>query len=126
MSGPRSWTRARLTGVTESLSRVVLSDIALAHAKAVERIETRRIRMPAGVAAGPHVHNCPVMGTILEGSVAYEIEGEPVVVLTPGDAFYEAEGARLARFDALDGDVTFIAHFLLSAGQQPEIDVPAG
>jgi hypothetical protein len=46
----------------------------------------------------------------VEGSVAYEVEGEPVVVLTPGDA--------------LDGDVTFIAHFLLSAGQHRKSTLP--
>jgi hypothetical protein len=65
-----------------------------------------------------------VIGNIVEGSVAYQVEGEPMVMLDPGDVFYEAEGARIARFDALDGDVTFVAHFLLSAGQQPELEFP--
>ncbi|HEX5115262.1 MAG TPA: hypothetical protein VFW65_08695 [Pseudonocardiaceae bacterium] len=110
--------------MTESITRTVLADIALARATTVERIETRRIRIPAGVAAGLHIHNCPVVGSIVEGSVAYQVEGEPVVTLAPGDMFYEAEGARIARFDALDGDVEFIAHFLLAAGQQPELDFP--
>jgi quercetin dioxygenase-like cupin family protein len=112
--------------VTESITRTTLADVALAQAKTVERIEIRRIRIPAGVAGGLHIHNCPVVGCILEGSVAYQVEGERVVVLVPGDVFYEAEGARIARFDALDDDVTFVAHFLLSVGQQPELDVPAG
>ncbi len=111
--------------MTESITRTTLADIALAQAKSIERIETRRIRIPAGVAAGLHVHNCPVVGCVVEGSVAYQVEGEPVAVLVPGDAFYEAEGARIARFDALDDDVTFVAHFLLSSGQQPELDFPA-
>lgn len=112
--------------MTESITRTTLADIALAQAKTIGRIETRRIRMPAGVAGGLHVHNCPVVGCIVEGSVAYQVEGDGVVVLVPGDVFYEAEGARIARFDALDDDVTFVAHFLLSVGQQPELDVPAG
>ncbi|MFC0437352.1 hypothetical protein [Kutzneria buriramensis] len=107
------------------MTRTVLADITLPQVRPVERIETRRIRIPAGVAAGPHIHNCPVVGSIVEGSVAYQVEGEPVVVLTPGDVFYEAEGARITRFDALDDDVMFIGHFLLAAGQEPEIDVPA-
>jgi hypothetical protein len=121
--GTQKAARSRLFGVTESITRTVLADITLAQAKAIERIETRRIRIPAGIAAGPHIHNCPVVGSVVEGSVAYQVEGEPVVVLSPGDVFYEAEGARIARFNALDGDVTFIAHFLLSAGQQPELDM---
>jgi hypothetical protein len=113
-----------LAAVTESITRTVLADVALAPARTVERVETRRIRIPAGVAGGLHIHNCPVVGSIVAGSVAYQVEGEPGVVLGPGDVFFEAERARIARFDALDDDVTFIAHFLLSAGQQPEIDLP--
>lgn len=110
--------------MTESITRTVVADIELP-AKTVERIETRRIRIPAGVAAGLHIHNCPVVGTVVEGSVAYQVEGEPAATLAPGDVFYEAEAARIARFDALDDDVVFIAHFLLSSGQQPELEVPA-
>src|SRR5262245_20715871 len=107
-------TCSRLSVVTESISRVVLADVALLQAKSVERIETRRIEIPAGVAVGLHVHNCPVVGTIMAGSVAYQIDGEPEAVLNPGDVFYEPEGVRIERFDALDDDVTFVAHFLLS------------
>lgn len=116
----------KLVGVPESITRTVLAEITLARATPVERIETRRIRIPAGTAAGLHVHNGPVVGSISEGSVVYQIEGEPVVVLKPGDAFYEPEGARIARFDALDEDVTFVAHFLLTAGQQPELEFLTG
>ena len=115
----------RLSDVTEAVTRTVLADVVLAVTTNVEHIETRRIRIPAGVAAGLHIHNCPVVGSIVEGSVAYQIEGESEVVLRPGDVFYEAEGARIARFDALDADVTFVAHFLLTAGQRPEIEFPA-
>jgi hypothetical protein len=103
------------------MSRAVLADVVVAPARTVERVETRRIHIPAGVAAGLHIHNCPVVGSIVAGSVAYQVEGEPGVVLGPGDVFFEAEGVRIARFDALEDDVTFIAHFLLSAGQQPEL-----
>jgi hypothetical protein len=110
--------------MTESITRAVLADIAVVPARTVERVESRRIRIPAGVAAGLHIHNCPVVGSIVAGSVAYQVEGEPGVVLGPGDVFFEAEGARIARFDALNDDVTFVAHFLLSAGQQPELDAP--
>jgi hypothetical protein len=49
------------------------------------------IRIPADVAAGRHIHNCPVVGSIVEGSVAYQSEGKPVVVLAPDDVFYEAK-----------------------------------
>ena len=42
-------------------------------------------------------------------------------MLRPGDVFYEPEGARIARFDAQDDGVTFLAYFLLSPGQEPEL-----
>jgi hypothetical protein len=35
--------------------------------------------------------------------------------------FYEPEGERIARFDAQDDGVTFLAYFLLSPGQEPEL-----
>lgn len=107
-----------------ALSRTVVLNAALARTKPVERVEVRRIHIPAGTAAGLHVHNCPVVGSITQGSVAYQIDGAPASVLTAGDVFFEPEGARITRFDALDDDVTFLAYFLLAPGQEPEIDVP--
>ncbi|RMI33673.1 cupin domain-containing protein [Nocardia stercoris] len=81
--------------------------------------------MPAGTAAGLHVHNGPVVGNIISGRVAYQIEGEPVQILGPGDVFYEPQDARIARFDALDADVEFLGYFPLTAGQEPALEFPA-
>jgi quercetin dioxygenase-like cupin family protein len=67
------------------------------------------------------VHNGPVFGNIVTGSVVYQIDGQPAVVLRPGDVFYEPEGARIARFDAQEAGATFLAYFLLSPGQEPEL-----
>lgn len=98
--------------MTAELSPVVSAD----------RVEVRRIRMPAGVAAGLHAHNGPVVGNIVSGRVAYQIEGEPLRILEPGDVFFEPQGARIARFDALEQDVTFLGYFLLTEGQESEMD----
>jgi quercetin dioxygenase-like cupin family protein len=108
----------------EPISRDMLLDVRLAQAKDTHRIEVRRIRIVPGHAAGLHVHNGPVVGSIVEGSVVFQIEGEPESVLRPGDVFFEPEGARIARFDAQDAGVTFLAHFLLGPGQEPEISFP--
>lgn len=35
--------------------------------------------------------------------------------------FYEPEGERIARFDAQQDGVTFLAYFLLPPGQEPEL-----
>ena len=88
------------------------------------RVEVRRITIAAGHAAGPHIHNGPVFGSIESGSVVYQIDGEAASVLTPGDTFYEPQGARIARFDPLADGVTFLAYFLLDEGQEAEIEFP--
>jgi len=62
-----------------------------------------------------------VFGNIVAGSVVYQVDGQPASVLRPGDVFYEPEDERIARFDAQDDGVTFLAYFLLSPGQEPEL-----
>lgn len=57
----------------------------------------------------------------MAGSVVYQVDGQPASVLRPGDVFYEPEGERIARFDAEEDGVTFLAYFLLSPGQEPEL-----
>ncbi|MFE3099258.1 cupin domain-containing protein [Nocardia tengchongensis] len=108
-----------------AVTRTVVQDVTVSPAKATDRIQTRRITMPAGTPAGLHTHNGPVVGSIVSGSVAYRIDGEPSITLRPGDVFFEPESTRIAQFDALDEDVVFLAHFLLSADQEPAIEWPA-
>ena len=91
----------------------------------IQRVEVRRITIAPGHAAGLHVHNGPVFGSIENGSVVYQVEGGAASVLGPGDVFYEPKGARIARFDAQDEGVTFLGYFLLAAGEAPEIEFPA-
>ena len=101
--------------------RETVLDVRLPKTTRLDRIEVRRIRMP-GHAAGLHVHKGPVLGSIVDGSVVYQVEGEQRSVLGPGEVFHEPEGARIARFDAGDEGVTFLAYFLLSASQEPAIE----
>jgi quercetin dioxygenase-like cupin family protein len=108
----------------QPITRVVLLDARLRQVKDTDRVEIREIRILPGHAAGPHVHNGPVVGSILEGSVVYQVEGQPASVLRAGDVFFEPEGEHIARFDAGDDGVTFLAYFLLSRGQDPQIAVP--
>jgi quercetin dioxygenase-like cupin family protein len=105
----------------QPITRTVVSDVRLPAVKATGRVQVREIRMLPSQRAGLHVHNGPVFGSIVAGSVVYQIDGEPASVLRPGDVFYEPEGAPIARFDAQDDGVTFLAYFLLSPGQEPEL-----
>jgi quercetin dioxygenase-like cupin family protein len=105
----------------QPITRTVLMSAPLPTVKNTSHVEVRQIQMQPGAAAGLHVHNCPVVGNIVEGSVTYQIDGQPPSLLRPGDAFLEPEGARIARFDATEEGVTFIACFLLEPGQVPEL-----
>jgi quercetin dioxygenase-like cupin family protein len=106
------------------ITRTVLLDARLRHVKDIERVEIREIRILPGYAGGLRGHNGPVVGSILEGSVIYQVEGKPASVLRVGDVFFEPEGERIARFDAGDEGVRFLAYFLLSPRQDPQITMP--
>ncbi len=108
----------------QPVTRAVLLDARLPQVKETDRVEIREIRILPGHAAGLHVHNGPVVGGILAGSAVYQIEGQPATVLRAGDVFFEPEGERIARFDAQDDGVTFLAYFLLSPGQEPQLAWP--
>ena len=108
----------------QPLTRTVLMDARLLKVKEISHVEIRELRILPGHAAGPHVHNGPVVGSILEGSAIYQIEGQSESVLRPGDVFFEPEGERIARFDATDEVVTSLGYFLLSPGQEAELTFP--
>lgn len=77
-------------------------DVLTAHVepeKKLARIEIKEITLAAGAAVGLHLHPCPVVGTIIEGEIAFEIEGQPVQHLRAGDVFFEPAQTRIRRFD---------------------------
>ncbi|NIH84840.1 cupin domain-containing protein [Amycolatopsis granulosa] len=106
------------------LHRVVVLDQLLPESLPVRRVEIRRITIAPGYAAGLHIHNGPVFGSIETGSAIYQIEGGPETILRPGDVFYEPEGVRIARFDAQEDGVTFLGYFLLPEGADAELVFP--
>ncbi len=105
----------------QPISRSVVLDARFDRTKTTARVEVREIRILPGFAAGPHVHNGPVLGSILDGSAIFQVAGGPEVTLRPGDVFYEPEGARIDRFDATEEGVTFLGYFLLAEGEEAEI-----
>ncbi|WP_433465171.1 (R)-mandelonitrile lyase [Spirillospora sp. CA-128828] len=106
------------------LSRVIVMDQRLPEPLATQRVEIRQITIAPGYAAGLHIHNGPVFGSIETGSAVYQIEGEPETLLKPGDVFYEPEGVRIARFDAQEDGVTFLGYFLLADGLNADLVFP--
>jgi quercetin dioxygenase-like cupin family protein len=103
------------------VSRAVVQDVLLAAPVTVARIETRRITMAPGVAGGRHVHNGHVVGVIESGSATFAVDGGPDCVLTPGDVFHEPAETVIDRWDAGPDGVTFVAHFPVPDGVEPEL-----
>lgn len=97
--------------------RTPLLTAPIAGTRTVERVEVRRIRMEPGLASGLHLHPCPVIGMVTEGSVLFQVEGEEGRVLKPGDAFFEPANVEVPHFDALEQGATFVAHYLLGPGE---------
>ncbi len=109
----------------EPIVREIILDVSLPATTPTDRVQIRRIQILPGHPAGLHVHNEPVVGSVVEGSVIFQVEGEPQSVLRPGDVFYEPEGARIAHFDAGPEGATFLAYFLLRDGQNPAMEFPS-
>lgn len=112
---------SRYDDAMEPISRTILLDARFGRVRAADRVEVRDIRILPGHAAGLHIHNGPVVGNVVEGSVVFQVDGEPEQILHAGDVFYEPEDARIAKFDATDEGVRFLGYFILGPGEEPEI-----
>jgi quercetin dioxygenase-like cupin family protein len=86
----------------------------------VSKVDVREIVFHGGMQTGRHLHPCPVIGYIAEGSVLFQIEGEAVQTLHAGDAFHEPAGVVIARFDNASetAPMKFIAYYLLAGEQE--------
>ncbi len=103
------------------VTRAVVQDVLLPAPLPVARIETRRITLAPDVAGGRHVHNGPVVGVVEAGSATMAVDGGPETVLEAGDVFYEPGETVIDRFDAGPDGVTFVAHFPVPEGVEPEL-----
>lgn len=81
--------------------------------KTVDRVEVKELRFSAQQKSGLHLHPCPVIGYIAEGTILFQAEGQPAEVLKGGDAFFEPANTKIIHFDAQDQPVKFIAYYLL-------------
>jgi quercetin dioxygenase-like cupin family protein len=86
--------------------------------KKVTSVEVREINFEPGQETGRHLHPCPVLGYIVEGSAVVQVEGQPEQRLAKGDAFYEPAGAVM-RFDNASSEqaLKFICYYLLEGEQ---------
>ena len=100
--------------MTPSVTRKDLLTAIIDSGKSISTVEIKEVTMGPKQKAPLHLHPCPTVGVITEGTISFQIEGEPVQQLKVGDAFYEPENVRIAKFDN-DTDVPskFVVFYLL-------------
>lgn len=104
------------------VTRRALLRTAIEPGKTVSTIEIQEVTMGPKQKAPLHLHPCQTMGVVTEGTIAFQIEGQPVQHLNAGGAFYEPANVRVARFDN-DGDTPakFVVHYLLGKDEQETV-----
>ncbi|WP_254560028.1 cupin domain-containing protein [Dyadobacter diqingensis] len=107
----------------QSVGRKDLLSVSLDD-RVVDKLLAKEITLTPGQHAPLHQHPCPVVGYVAEGTLVYQILGQPARTLSAGDAFYEPAGTAIARFENASADkpLKFIA-FYLSHGEQPLVKI---
>lgn len=102
-----------------SVSRKDLLSAFITPHQPLAKIEIKEVVLAPKLRAPLHLHPCPVIGVVEEGSIAFQIEGQQVQWLKTGDAFYEPANVRIARFDN-EGVIPakFVAVYLLDSNDQ--------
>lgn len=108
------------------VTRKALLKADIAPERRVATVEIQEVTLAPRQRAPLHLHPCPTLGVVTAGVIAFQIEGQPVLYLKPGDAFYEPANVRVARFDN-DGDspATFVVHYLLGKDEHETVRVLA-
>ena len=103
----------------ETIYRKPLYTALLAQAKKVGKVEVKEIVFQPGQKTGFHYHPCPVVGYVVEGTVAFQVDGCEEKTLRAGEAFFEPCNAKVRKFDnASDSKgMKFIAFYLLDANE---------
>jgi quercetin dioxygenase-like cupin family protein len=85
----------------------------------VTSVDVREIRFQPSQQTGRHLHPCPVVSYIVEGTAIVQIEGEREQIVPAGSAFHEPANTVIARFDNASDSapMTFIAFYLLDGEQ---------
>jgi len=87
--------------------------------RTVARIEVKEVTLFPRQRSGLHLHPCPVVGSIIKGTILYQLQGQSSRELRPGDAFFEPANTRVSHFDNVtDEPATFIACYLLGGADQ--------
>ena len=79
----------------------------------VERIVSQRIEMAPQISGQRHYHPVPVVGYVVSGEIAFQIEGQETQVLRAGDVFFEPADAIIVRWENVGTTrAVFVANYL--------------
>ncbi|MFZ0483482.1 MAG: cupin domain-containing protein [Desulfobacterales bacterium] len=110
--------------MTPSVSRKDLLTAMVDSDKSVSRVEVKEVTMGPKQKAPLHLHPCPTVGVITEGTISFQIEGQPVQHLKIGDAFYEPANVRVAKFDNdSNTPAKFVVFYLLGEGENENVRI---
>jgi quercetin dioxygenase-like cupin family protein len=112
------------TNMKPPVTRRTLLKATVDPGKAVAVVDIQEVTMGPNQKAPLHLHPCPTLGVVTAGTIAFQIEGQPVQHLKPGDAFHEPANVRVARFDN-DGDTPakFVVHYLLGKDEHETVRI---
>jgi quercetin dioxygenase-like cupin family protein len=83
-----------------------------------------RVDFAPGAMFGVHVHPGIEIAYVLEGSLEYQIEGRPPIVLRAGDALFIPAGARHAARNVAAGQSSELATYLVEKGKPLVVSAP--
>lgn len=99
--------------------RTPILGVQLAEAKTIDHVRGASVTFTPNQHTGRHQHPIPVIGYVVSGAVAFQVEGQPARTLHAGEAFYEPANTTIAVFDnaSASDPATFIGFYLMGAGE---------
>jgi quercetin dioxygenase-like cupin family protein len=117
-------TKEEMKPMKQSVIRKDLLTAVIDESRSISKVEIQEIIMNVGVDAPLHLHPCPTMGIVMEGKIAFEIEGEETQHFKQGDAFYEPADVRVSKFNNEgDAPAKFVAFYLLGENDTETIQM---
>jgi quercetin dioxygenase-like cupin family protein len=104
-------TRAQQSGVTRT--DVVRHDLDVSGRELIQV----RVAFSQGAAFGRHSHPGAEIAYVLEGTLEYQLEGQPPVTLEAGEAVFIPAGTIHAAKNAGTGNATELATYIVEKGK---------
>ena len=76
-----------------------------------------RVDFDAGVGFGRHSHPGEEIAYVLEGSLEYQVDGKPPVVLKPGEVLFIPAGTIHAAKNVGSGNASELASYIVEKGK---------